>query len=109
MGILLLAKTILKTGQFSVDFGELNGIIEGYESGISPHGDDYYDLGALSSFFLDSIDYNSTIFSGVYRLSNYLAHLLVKFDLRYSKTLKLTRNIPPHVKHAIFLTLDSPF
>lgn len=90
-----------------MDYGKLNGTIEGYEAScslfgrltiksdsllaiqnLSSHGDDFSKLGALSSHFLDSMDYNFTSFSHGYRTDNHQVHLLAKSALVSNVPLK---------------------
>lgn len=69
---------------------------------LSSHRDNLLELGSLSSYFLNFIDSSSTVFSHVYRSSNYLSHLLTKVSLLTNFPLECSQNIPSNVPHTIF-------
>lgn len=81
LGIPLLAKVLTREGRFSVKYEELQGIIGSYVacssllasliiernsfftvSSLVSRAADFSELGALSSYFLNSIDPSNTIF-----------------------------------------------
>lgn len=81
LGILLIAEALTCEGRFSSEYGEFLGIIKDYVVGsslsisliiesdsllaissLSSHVDDCLELGALSSYFLHSINSSNIIF-----------------------------------------------
>lgn len=93
----LLAKIVPSVNRLAMDYGELMGFIEGYTTRSNICGQfvfeshsllviktlslncyDYYELGALSSYFLHIIDSLSIVFSHLYRSGNSSAHHLPK-------------------------------
>lgn len=72
---------------------------------FSPYREDFFELGALSSHLLESIDPSCTELSYVYRSGNSLSHLLAKSVLLSPSPREWTRDILLNVAHAISIDL----
>ncbi|KAI5653301.1 hypothetical protein M9H77_30488 [Catharanthus roseus] len=109
-----------------MDYGELLGIIEEYETGssisglltvesdslravkcLNSHKEDISELGAFVTYFLDIVCPISTSFSHVCEPGNSPTHLLAKIALNTAIPLAWTRNIPSHVAHAILFYINN--
>lgn len=126
LGTPLLARALLMWGLLYMDYCELMGVIKSYVMGsflsnqliieddsllvvhsLSPHGDNFSKLGALSSHFLSNIDPSSTVFSHILRSGNCPTHLLASTALCYNIPWEWSRNIASDIAHAILVDINN--
>lgn len=72
---------------------------------LSTHDIELFEIDALASNFIHSVDNSSISFSHVNRLDNNLTYLLGRFALDSDLSFELLRNIRNHISHIICLIL----
>lgn len=111
----MLAKALPHMDNFSIKYGELISIIEGYVVGsrslgkqfendslftvnsLTPHRDDSSEFRSLALHFLGTVNVTSFFFTHEYRSGNYLTQLLVKTASLFAVLLEWSYNIPADV------------